>query len=32
MTLDKLDAILSKYGDLMKIPIEHEVYNRLRGI
>ena len=30
--LDKLDAILSKYGDLMKIPIEHKVYNRLRGI
>ena len=30
--LDKLDSILKKYGTLMKIPIEHNIYNRLRGI
>jgi adenine-specific DNA-methyltransferase len=30
--LNKLDAMLNKYGDLIKIPIEHKIYNRLRGI
>ena len=30
--LDKLDKMLKKYGNLMKIPIEHKIYNRLRGI
>ena len=30
--LDELDNILKKYGTLMKIPINHKIYNRLRGI
>tara|TARA_Y100000591_G_C21829413_1_gene698679 strand:+ start:590 stop:1717 length:1128 start_codon:yes stop_codon:yes gene_type:complete len=30
--LDELDIILKKYGILMKIPIDHKIYNRLRGI
>ena len=30
--LDELDSMLKKYGTLMKIPINHKIYNRLRGI
>lgn len=30
--LDKLDKILSKYGEVTKIPVEHKTYNRLKGI
>tara|TARA_B100000795_G_C22801403_1_gene442132 strand:- start:220 stop:1338 length:1119 start_codon:yes stop_codon:yes gene_type:complete len=30
--LDELDKLLKKYGSLMKIPINHKTYNRLRGI
>ena len=30
--IPELDAILSSYGHLQKIPIEHLVYNKLKGI
>jgi adenine-specific DNA-methyltransferase len=30
--LEELDSILKKYGKLVKIPINHKIYNRLRGI
>jgi adenine-specific DNA-methyltransferase len=30
--LDDMDKMLKKYGKLMKIPINHNTYNRLRGI
>ena len=30
--LDELDKILEKYGILQKIPINHKIYNRMRGI
>jgi adenine-specific DNA-methyltransferase len=30
--LDEMDSMLKKYGTLMKIPINHKIYNRLRGI
>jgi len=30
--LDELDIILKKYGTLKKIPINHKIYNRMRGI
>jgi len=30
--LDEMDILLKKYGTLMKIPIDHKIYNRLRGI
>ena len=30
--LDEMDKMLKKYGSLMKIPINHKTYNRLRGI
>ena len=30
--LDEMDSMLKKYGTLMKIPIDHKIYNRLRGI
>ena len=27
-----MDAILKKYGNDDKIPVEHKTYNRLKGI
>tara|TARA_Y100001970_G_scaffold294316_1_gene450422 strand:+ start:1861 stop:2985 length:1125 start_codon:yes stop_codon:yes gene_type:complete len=30
--LDELDKMLEKYGKLHKIPINHKIYNRMRGI
>ena len=30
--LDKLDEILSTYGEVTKIPVEHKTYNKLKGI
>lgn len=30
--LDELDKILEKYGTLLKIPVNHKIYNRMRGI
>ncbi len=30
--INTLEAIMEKYGTLEKIPIDHKVYNRLRGI
>ena len=32
IALDHIDRILKKYGKLYKIPIEHNVYNKLIGI
>ena len=30
--IDTMDAIMSKYGNVRKIPVEHKTYNRLKGI
>ena len=30
--LDELDEMLKKYGSLHKIPVNHKIYNRMRGI
>ena len=30
--LDELEEILSEYGSVSKIPIEHKTYNKLKGI
>lgn len=30
--INKMDAILGKYGKVEKIPVEHKTYNRLKGI
>ena len=30
--INKMDAILEKYGKVEKIPVEHKTYNRLKGI
>lgn len=30
--LDDLNAILSKYGKVTKFPIDHKIYNRMKGI
>ena len=30
--INKLESIMEKHGTLEKIPIDHKVYNRLRGI
>jgi adenine-specific DNA-methyltransferase len=30
--LDKLQQILSKYGKVTKIPVEHKTYNKLKGL
>lgn len=30
--LDSLDTILSKYGSVEKIPVDHKTYNKLKGI
>ena len=27
-----MDAILEQFGEVTKIPINHKVYNRLKGI
>jgi adenine-specific DNA-methyltransferase len=30
--IDTLDSILSEYGEVEKIPIDHKIYNKLKGI
>ena len=30
--LSELDKILTKYGNLEKIPVTHKTYNKLKGI
>jgi len=30
--LDELDKILDKFGEVIKIPIEHKTYNKLKGL
>ena len=30
--LNELDKILDQFGEVMKIPIEHKTYNRLKGL
>ncbi len=32
LSIDTIDSILSKFGKVEKIPIDHNVYNRLKGI
>lgn len=32
ISIDRMDALLAKYGTVEKIPVEHKTYNRLRGI
>ena len=32
ISLSDLDSILSKYGTVYKIPVEHKTYNKLKGI
>jgi adenine-specific DNA-methyltransferase len=32
ISLSDLDCILSKYGTVYKIPVEHKTYNKLKGI
>ena len=29
---NKLETILKKYGNLIKFPIEHKTYNKMKGI
>lgn len=32
ISLSKMDNILSRFGNVTKIPVEHKTYNRLKGI
>ena len=32
ISIDDIDSILDKMGEVSKIPINHKVYNRLKGI
>jgi len=32
LSIDELDKLLTNYGEVIKYPIEHKTYNRLKGI
>ena len=32
ISIEQMDAILEQFGEVTKIPINHKVYNRLKGI
>ena len=32
ISLDRVNFILKKYGNVTKIPVQHKTYNRLKGI